>query len=229
MAYILSIETSTPVCSIAIHQDGKLVDHELSRAKGAHSELLVKMISDLLDRIQVGPNELSAIAVSEGPGSYTGLRIGVSTAKGLAFAWDLPLIGISTLKLLASAATENLEELEYIIPVLDARRMEVYREVFDWKLKTLAALDSELIDQSSFKSWLDLGSVCFIGDGTEKLKEVIVHPNARFLELEISAIFIGILAFEKYQNSKFEDLAYFVPNYLKEFKALQSKKNPLLL
>jgi tRNA threonylcarbamoyladenosine biosynthesis protein TsaB len=226
--YILSIETSTQICSIALHQNGALIDLEANDGKGAHSELLVRMISDLLDRCNISMRELNAIAVSEGPGSYTGLRIGISTAKGLAFAWDLPLIGIPTLKLLAYAAVENLGDIPYIIPVLDARRMEVYREVFDSELNTLDALDSELIDQNSFKAWLAHNRVCFLGDGAEKLKNVLENCNAIFLDIEISARFMGELAFDKYQSSKFEDLAYFVPNYLKEFKALHSKKNPLL-
>jgi len=228
MAYILSIETSTQICSIALHQNGILINSEVNNEKGAHSQLLMRMISGLLNRCNLSARELGAIAVSEGPGSYTGLRIGVSTAKGLAFAWDLPLISIPTLKLLAYAAVQNIGDIAYVIPVLDARRMEVYREVFDSKLKTLSGLDSELIDKNSFKAWLDLNRVCFVGDGAEKLKEVLDDPKAIFLDIEISAKFMGELAFDKYQISNFEDLAYFVPNYLKEFKALHSKKNPLL-
>jgi tRNA threonylcarbamoyladenosine biosynthesis protein TsaB len=228
MAYILSIETSTQICSIALHQNGLLVDLAINEGKGAHSQLLMRMISDLLGRCNLSTRQLSAIAVSKGPGSYTGLRIGVSTAKGLAFAWDLPLISIPTLKLLAYAAIKNIEGIAYVIPVLDARRMEVYREVFDSKLNTLSALDSELIDQNSFKAWLDLDKVCFLGDGAVKLKKVLEDCNAIFLDIEISARFMGELAFDKYKMSNFENLAYFVPNYLKEFKALHSKKNPLL-
>jgi len=146
--------------------------------------LLMRMISGLLNRCNLSARELGAIAVSEGPGSYTGLRIGVSTAKGLAFAWDLPLISIPTLKLLAYAAVQNIGDIAYVIPVLDARRMEVYREVFDSKLKTLSGLDSELIDKNSFKAWLDLNRVCFVGDGAEKLKEVLDDPKAIFLDIE---------------------------------------------
>lgn len=228
MVYILSIETSTQICSIALHKNGVLIDAMVNDGKGAHSEFLVRMISDLLERCNVNPEGLSAIAVSEGPGSYTGLRIGVSTAKGLCFAWDLPLIAIPTLKLLAYAAVEKLGHIPYIIPTLDARRMEVYREVFDSKLNSLSALDAELIDEDSFRAWLDLDQVCFLGDGAEKIKGVITNSNAIFLDVEISAKFMGVLAYEKYRNSIFEDLAYFVPNYLKEFKALHSKKNPLL-
>ena len=229
MAHILSIETSTSICSIALHTDGEYVDSEVNFGKGAHSELLVRMISELLARTGVSPSQLDSIAVSEGPGSYTGLRIGVSTAKGLAYAWDLPLISIPTMRLLAYAAIEQLGDIDVIIPLLDARSMEVYREVFDSTLNTLAVLDSELIDQGSFKNWLELNRVCFLGDGAEKLKAIIDHRHAVFLEVEISAKFMGHLAFEKFKNSDFENLAYFVPNYLKEFKALHSKKNPLLL
>lgn len=228
MVFILSIETSTPICSIALHQNGELIDSDMNDGKGAHSELLVRMISDLLDRNEIKPSSLSAIAVSEGPGSYTGLRIGVSTSKGLAFAWDLPLIGISTLKILAKAAIHINGNSGFIIPLLDARRMEVYREVFDSELKSLAELDSEVVDEFSFQEWLKLNKVCFVGDGANKVKEVITHSNAIFSSLEISAKDMGSLAYLKFSNRDFEDLAYFVPNYLKEFKALQSKKNPLM-
>lgn len=229
MGLILSIETSTPICSIALHRDGKLIDSESIEVAGAHAERLMLMIEDLLEGINIKASSLDAIAVSEGPGSYTGLRIGVSTAKGLAFAWDIPLIAISTMKVLAFAAQKTIFEQAYIVSLLDARRMEVFDQVFDQDLNSIISLESKLIDQYSFIQLLEDKKVYFVGDGSHKVSQVIHHRNAVFIDLKIDAEYIGEIAFEKFTAGEFADLAYFVPNYLKEFKALHSKKNPLLL
>lgn len=229
MAVILSLETSTPVCSIAVHNNGVLLGAKSLDVPSAHSEKLMGMIEALLNECKLAVDQITAIAVSEGPGSYTGLRIGVSVAKGLAFANDIPLIGIGTLKALAYAAKSRVNEAGVIIAMLDARRMEVYREVFDQELKPIEKLDAEIIDENSYLELLDRGKVYFVGDAVKKVSEVIGHPNAVFLDVPISAHYVGILAYQKFQREEFADLAYFVPNYLKEFKALQSKKNPLLI
>lgn len=229
MAVILSLETSTPVCSIAIHQDGMLLREKSLDLPGAHSEKLMGMIEKILEECNLTIEQINAIAVSEGPGSYTGLRIGVSVAKGLAFAGDIPLIGISTLAALANGAKSRMEDPGCMVAMLDARRMEVYREVFDSDLNTISELDSEIIDEKSFSTFLEKAKVYFVGDAVQKVSEVINHPNAVYLEGKISAEYVGVLAYDKFQKEEFADLAYFVPNYLKEFKALQSKKNPLLI
>jgi tRNA threonylcarbamoyladenosine biosynthesis protein TsaB len=229
MGLILSIETSTPICSIALHRDGKLVDSESIELAGAHAERLMGMIEDLLERSHTKASLLDAVAVSEGPGSYTGLRIGVSTAKGLAFAWDIPLIGISTMKVLAFAAQKVIFDQAYIVALLDARRMEVFDEVFDQDLNSIVSLESKLINEDSFIQLLEERKVYFVGDGADKASHVIQHRNAVFLDLKIDAAYMGEIASEKFMIGEFADLAYFVPNYLKEFKALHSKKNPLLL
>ncbi|WP_296702937.1 tRNA (adenosine(37)-N6)-threonylcarbamoyltransferase complex dimerization subunit type 1 TsaB [Algoriphagus sp.] len=229
MALILSLETSTPVCSVAIHDHGSLLGVKEVNIPGAHSERLIGLIDDLLNTCKCKSEDLAAIAVSEGPGSYTGLRIGVSTAKGLAFALSIPLIGVSTLKALARGARSIAGADSKIIAMLDARRMEVYREVFDYQMNSVAFLDSEVIEATSFEKYLENGSVYFIGDAVQKVKEVITHRNAAFLEQKISADQVGEIAWLKFQKSEFENLAYFVPNYLKEFKVLKSKKNPLLI
>lgn len=229
MPIILSLETSTPICSIALHRDGILLGEKSLDVPGAHSEKLMGMIEALLDDCKLTVSEISAIAVSEGPGSYTGLRIGVSVAKGFAFARDLPLISVSTLKAMAYGAKSKIDDKGLIVAMLDARRMEAYREVFDQDLNSICKLDSEIIDDSSFSDLLEKGKVNFVGDAVEKVSKVIQHENAVFLNLKISATYIGVLAFEKFEKGEFADLAYFVPNYLKEFKALQSKKNPLLI
>jgi tRNA threonylcarbamoyladenosine biosynthesis protein TsaB len=227
MAIILSIETSTPICSVALHQDGKLLFLSEIEEAGAHAEKLMGLIESVLDSQQISVHDLDAIAVSEGPGSYTGLRIGVSTAKGLAFAGDLKLIGVSTLNALALGAKQTCTSHELIVSMLDARRMEVYREIYDAELNVASLLDAEILDQNSYQEILQNGKVCFVGDAVTKVSEIITHPNAKFLKVPISADLIGQLGFQKYKNQEFESLAYFVPNYLKEFKALQSKKNPL--
>ncbi|WP_373396938.1 tRNA (adenosine(37)-N6)-threonylcarbamoyltransferase complex dimerization subunit type 1 TsaB [Algoriphagus halophilus] len=229
MALILSIETSTPVCSVALHADGVLQGLKEVDLPGAHSERLLGLIEGLLETCQVKLEEVNAVAVSEGPGSYTGLRIGVSTAKGLCFAGNKSLIGVNTLAALARGAMNDLDSSAVVISMLDARRMEVYREVFDAEMNSIEKLDAEVIDESSFKKYLERAPVYFIGDAVAKVKEVISHPNAVFLENRISAKQVGEIAWEKFQKNELEDLAYFVPNYLKEFKVLKSKKNPLLM
>ncbi|MFN3999819.1 tRNA (adenosine(37)-N6)-threonylcarbamoyltransferase complex dimerization subunit type 1 TsaB [Algoriphagus sp.] len=227
MARILSIETSTPVCSVAVHDSGRLISLCEITEQGAHAERLMQLVVDVVEKAELELTDLDGIAVSEGPGSYTGLRIGVSTAKGLAFGLNLPLISINTLQALASAVVS--EEAALIIPVLDARRMEVFREVFDSNLNSVAQLDSEILEEGVFQNFLERGRVYFAGDTLEKLKTVVSSENAQFVsDLTFSAAHLGKLAFIKFQNQDFADIAYFVPNYLKEFKALHSKKNPLL-
>lgn len=227
MGKILSIETSTSVCSVAIHEKGDLISLKELHESGAHSEKLIGLIDSVLSEAGVLYPELVAIAVSEGPGSYTGLRIGVSTAKGLAFALNKPLIGINTLQAIASSHTYNQGEIG--IAVLDARRMEVFSQVFGENLKEISAIESVILDEFSYQDFLERGKVYFSGDAVAKVKSVISHRNAVFLEnLAVSASNLGGLAYEKFQSKSFEDIAYFVPNYLKEFKALHSKKNPLL-
>ena len=227
MVRILSIETSTANCSVAVHLDGALISLSELAVPGAHAERLMLLVEKVMKQANVGFQDLDAIAVSGGPGSYTGLRIGVSTAKGLAFGLNKPLIGVDTLQALASAV--ELKEGELVIPVLDARRMEVFREIFDWKLNSVAKLDAEVLSDDSFQNFLGGHRVYFLGDAVDKVESIIKHDHANFVSgLSFSAQHMGGLAFSKFQKGQFADLAYFVPNYLKEFKALHPKKNPLL-
>lgn len=227
MPLILSIETSTTICSVAVHQDGELISLKELNESGAHSEKLIGMIDYVLLEARLEYAQLDAIAVSEGPGSYTGLRIGVSTAKGLAYALEKPLIGINTLQAIASSRVYQKDEIG--IAVLDARRMEVYSQAFGQNLIELSPIESVILDDDAYSSYLRSNKVYFSGDAVEKVKSVINHENAVFLEnTGLSSLHMGKLAFEKFVLRDFEELAYFVPNYLKEFKALQSKKNPLL-
>ena len=229
MARILSIETSTSICSVAIHEQGELLALAEIMEPGVHAEKLVSLVDAVLKQANLRLVDLAAIAVSQGPGSYTGLRIGVSTAKGIAYALDIPLIGINTLQ--AMAASQSIAEGEYVVAVLDARRKEVYTQTFGDSLQELSPTEAVVLEEGVFGSVLEKGKVYFVGDGVEKVKEEVQHVNALFVEnweSSLSAKNMGVLAFEKFARQEWEDLAYFVPNYLKEFKALQSTKNPLL-
>jgi tRNA threonylcarbamoyladenosine biosynthesis protein TsaB len=229
MARILSIETSTSICSVAIHEQGELLALAEIMEPGAHAEKLVSLVDAALKQANLRLVDLAAVAVSQGPGSYTGLRIGVSTAKGIAYGLEIPLIGINTLQ--AMAASQQIISGEYVVAVLDARRKEVYTQTFGDSFQQLSPIEAVVLEEGVFGSVLEKGKVYFVGDGVEKVKEEVQHVNAQFVEnweSSLSAKNMGVLASEKHARQEWEDLAYFVPNYLKEFKALQSTKNPLL-
>lgn len=229
MARILSIETSTSICSVAIHEQGELIALAEIKEPGAHAEKLLLLVDELFEKAGLSFADLDAVAVSQGPGSYTGLRIGVSTAKGIAYALEIPLIGINTLQ--AMAASQSVAPGDYVVAVLDARRKEVYTQTFGDSLQELSPIEAVVLEEGVFASILEKGRVYFVGDGVEKVKEEVKSANALFIAdwaISLSAKNMGVLASEKYARKEWEDLAYFVPNYLKEFKALQSTKNPLL-
>jgi len=228
MGLILSIETAISVCSVALHREGKLIGALELHQDNVHSQKLMPVIDALFIQAGVQTTGLDAVAISAGPGSYTGLRIGVSTAKGLAYAHDLPLISIDTLDALAYRLHEIVEAVDFIVPLIDARRMEVYQKVVDGSLNELSPLEPLILDESSYEDYLSKGKVYFLGDAVFKLKNEIRHPNARFINLVNSAISVGELAYKKFLVNDFVDVAYFEPNYLKEFRVITSKKNPLL-
>lgn len=229
MARILSIETSTSICSVAIHEQGELLALAEIKEPGAHAEKLLLLVDEVFEKAGLSFADLDAVAVSQGPGSYTGLRIGVSTAKGIAYALEIPLIGINTLQ--AMAASQLVASGDYVVAVLDARRKEVYTQTFGDSLQELSPIEAVVLEEGVFASILEKGRVYFVGDGVEKVKEEVKSANALFIAdwaISLSAKNMGVLASEKHARQEWEDLAYFVPNYLKEFKALQSTKNPLL-
>ena len=229
MARILSIETSTSICSVAIHEQGELLALAEIKESGAHAEKLLLLVDEVFEKAGLSFADLDAVAVSQGPGSYTGLRIGVSTAKGIAYALEIPLIGINTLQ--AMAASQSVAPGDYVVAVLDARRKEVYTQTFGDSLQELSPIEAVVLEEGVFGSILEKGRVYFVGDGVEKVKEEVKSANALFVAdwaISLSAKNMGVLASEKHARQEWEDLAYFVPNYLKEFKALQSTKNPLL-
>jgi len=215
MAYILNIETATKNCSVAIALDGKtILCREIAEVGYSHAEKLHVFIESILSDVQITFKDLSAIAISQGPGSYTGLRIGVSAAKGLCFALEIPLIAIDTLAVLASRVIV-LEGL--IIPMIDARRMEVYSAVFNFKLDRIREVQAEILDSNSFSDLAE--KVYFVGDSSEKAKNILSKSNFIFLESIIypSANEMSVLSFRKYSKQDFVDLAYFEPYYLKDF------------
>lgn len=224
MALILCIETTTTNCSVALTKDGDILGlKEDMGLNYSHAERLHAYIEEVLLQAGVKQNELDAIAVSKGPGSYTGLRIGVSSAKGLCFALNIPLISTNTLE--ALALQSKGEAIQNIIPVLDARRMEVYSAIYSSDLKELREIQAQIVDENSFVSALAQGKTIFIGNGAEKLKPVITHENAFFqTEALPSAREMVVLAETKYKIGDTEDVAYFEPFYLKDFLVNKPKK-----
>ena len=220
MALVLNIETATTNCSVSLSKDGEtLVLIEDMSSNYSHAETLHVFIDEIFKISKLRPSEIEAIAVSKGPGSYTGLRIGVSSAKGLCFALNKPLIAIDTLKSLAHQV--KIDE-GFIVPMLDARRMEVYSAVYTFKLDVHREIKAEIITEDSYNALLKTDKVYFIGSGVEKTKALIQHPNAIFIEGKLpSAKEMSFLSELKYKKSDTEDVAYFEPYYLKDFIALK--------
>jgi len=219
---ILQIETATTICSVALARDGKVVAFKQVDQRNAHAEVITVFIDELLAIPGFSYSDIDAIAVSCGPGSYTGLRIGVSTAKGLCFALDKPLIAIETLEAMAfGVINEGIETDMLLCPMIDARRMEVYTSIFNSKGENIKPTAAEIIDENSFADLLQDNKVLFFGDGAEKCREVLSHnPNAQFLSGFInSATHLTKKAEEKFMAKDFEDVAYFEPYYLKDFIA----------
>ncbi len=231
MAVILNIETSTNVCSVALTAEGMVLAHQEDMEGRNHAALLSDYIKYCLDFAREKELKLDAVAVSMGPGSYTGLRIGLSEAKGLAYALDIPLIGVNTLQLLACQVmfTRELEGDEIFVPMIDARRMEVYTAAYDFALQDVMGQQPLILDESSYADILASGSkVLFFGNGSDKAKEVIKAPNATFVpEIVPLAIDMIALAERAYSQRDFLDTAYSVPNYIKDFQATKPKNSVL--
>lgn len=218
MATILCIETTTTNCSVALSVEGIVVSLKEENDKNySHAEKLHLFIEEVLVKSEITKDKLDAIAVSKGPGSYTGLRIGVSAAKGLCFALEIPLISIPTLEALAYQV-KNTDGT--IVPMLDARRLEVYSAVFSKDKFQIRDTRAEVLNDHSFANYLNENNIYFIGNGVEKFKPICKHNNAIFMDQNLpSSNEMGILAENKYQNNEFEDVAYFEPYYLKDFIA----------
>lgn len=227
MATILNIETSTDVCSVALTSEGAVLEHYEEYKERNHAVLLSGFIKGCLDHLRRHEMSLDAVAVSLGPGSYTGLRIGLSEAKGLAYALDIPIIGVDTLKLMAVSVmfSQNLDNPDVLFaPMIDARRMEVYTGIYNLALETLDAPHPLILDSDSYGEWLERGEVLFFGNGSDKARELLTHPNARFIDgIHPLAVDMLALSDKAYREKDFLSLAYSVPVYLKDFQATRPK------
>ena len=225
MAVILNIDTSTTVCSVALSEGGKLIACKESNEGLNHSVLLGCFVDELLKENQLNVSQLDAVAISMGPGSYTGLRIGVSLAKGLCFGANLPLIAVPTLQALALSVANELHEDALYCPMIDARRMEVYTAFYNRNNQTIVETQAEIIHEASFADLLSKQKIFFFGNGSTKVRNILISPNAYFLEgIETSARHMSLLAEQLFSQQKFVDVAYFEPFYLKDFIATTPKQ-----
>lgn len=227
MSCIVHIETATDVCSVALSENGKVIAHKEDYEGPNHSIVLGPFVDEMVSFADSHAIPVDAVAVSCGPGSYTGLRIGVSMAKGLCYGRDLKLVSVSTLKLLCVPLllAEQIPEDALLCPMIDARRMEVYSAIYTRRLEAVKDVSADIIDGNSYVDLLGKQPVAFFGNGADKCKEVIKHPNAIFLD-DVKPLAKNMLplAEKAYLQGKFEDVAYFEPFYLKEFVATQPKK-----
>lgn len=227
MSCILNIETSTDVCSVSVSQDGTCIFSQESHEGPNHAVKLGVFVDEAMSFADSHAIPLDAVAVSCGPGSYTGLRIGVSMAKGICFGQDLKLISVPTLELMAVPVLlrEEVEEGALLCPMIDARRMEVYSAIYDRSLREVRQVQADVVDADTYREYLDRGPVYFFGNGAEKCMETINHPNARLIKgVEPLAKWMFPIAERRIAQEKYEDVAYFVPFYLKDFVAKESKK-----
>lgn len=230
MSCILNIDTSTNVCSVAVSQDGACIFDKEDHSGPNHAEQLGSDVDEALSFADSHAIPVNAVAVSSGPGSYTGLRIGVSMAKGICYGHGIKLISVPTLELLCVPVLlrhDGLEDNALLVPMIDARRMEVYAQVFDRALRTVRTVQADVVDADTYREYLDRGPVYFFGNGAEKCMATINHPNAHLIKgIEPLAKYMMPLAEKRFLQEQYEDVAYFTPFYLKDYVAKQPK--PLL-
>jgi tRNA threonylcarbamoyladenosine biosynthesis protein TsaB len=226
MSKILSIESGTSVCSVVLSNDKQIITLRESDGEFAHAAKLSIFIDELLNRENISVADLDAVAISEGPGSYTGIRIGVSTAKGLCFGANKPLIAVGSLQSLAKLAAEKTKPSSEMLlcPMIDARRMEVYTALFDSNVNMINQISAQIVDENTYVELLKTNKIIFFGNGAKKCKSLINSPNAIFVDVKASAKGMIDVAAEKFANFDFADIAYFEPFYLKDFVVTTSKK-----
>lgn len=234
MALLLNIETSTAICSVALGKDGKLLALKENKEGMKHASHLTVFIENILKENNLSTADLDGVAISMGPGSYTGLRIGVSTAKGICYGAGIPLIAVSTLQSMTKALQNNSDlssvvknqEKALFCPMIDARRMEVYTAFYNANTELVKDISADIIDENSFAYELSEQEIVFFGDGSGKCKDVIANENGIFLD-DVNATAVGMieLAENKFNKNELEDVAYFEPFYLKDFVATTPKKN----
>ena len=225
---ILMIETSTECCSVALSDGAQIVAARINETPRQHASQLAPYIREVLQEAGLTAGDLDAVAVSEGPGSYTGLRVGVSTAKGICYGLGKPLIAVPTLEILLAEARsmEQCAGADYFGPMLDARRMEVYQAVYDASGKCIEEVSAKVLDQDSYRDLLAAGKVVFIGTGAGKYSEAFPHPDGIYVPCVPKSSYMASAALAAFEAGRFEDVAYFEPFYLKEFVAVV-KKNPI--
>lgn len=234
MSLILCIETGTDVCSVGIARDGELLSLRESDQGRDHARLVAVYVDELLGENDIKPEELDAVAVGMGPGSYTGLRIGVSFAKGLCYGLNIPLIAVGSLDAMTEVAIEDYEAGiiavdnwadALLCPMVDARRMEVYTQFFNSRCEPLSEVSAEVVTAESFTEWRTKGQVVIFGNGAEKCRELL--PDVKYVNVTPSARGLARMAQKSFDEGKFEDIAYFEPFYLKDFIVIPSKKKLL--
>jgi tRNA threonylcarbamoyladenosine biosynthesis protein TsaB len=232
MAAILNLETATPLCSVALAIDGRLIAQRETQEEKSHAARLTVYIEEILKEQGLQIRDLHAIAIGKGPGSYTGLRIGVSTAKGLCYGAGIPLIAVGTLRIMTNYAkgicgerSIPLDDNALLCPMIDARRMEVFSCLYKASGEEKEPISAKIIDADTYSTYLQTSKIYFFGSGMDKCRQVLSHPNAFFLDdIYPHAASLAVLSEEKYREKKFENLAYFEPFYLKEFVATVPKK-----
>ncbi|MDR2057050.1 MAG: tRNA (adenosine(37)-N6)-threonylcarbamoyltransferase complex dimerization subunit type 1 TsaB [Dysgonamonadaceae bacterium] len=233
MAYIFQIETSTRACSVALSRGDQIVFDRFNLVGNSHVANLGIFTSEMMEYVKKNGWSIDAVAVSAGPGSYTGLRIGISLAKGLCYGLGIPLIAISSLKIICQTmlATHNYSaDALYFCPMIDARRMEVYAAVYNQNLELVREVNADIVDENTYSEYLSQGKTLFFGDGSDKCKSVIHSPNAIFIaNIHPSATAMATLAEKAFLRKEFVDVAYFEPFYLKEFQATVPKNKTLSL
>jgi tRNA threonylcarbamoyladenosine biosynthesis protein TsaB len=225
MALLLAIETTTKNCSVALFNNSSLLELKEQNSKAfSHAEQLTLFIEEVVKKSNITLKQLDGIILSKGPGSYTGLRIGTSTAKGLCYALDIPLVSVSTLQAMAFGISKN-EDYKLYCPMIDARRTEVFASIYDKDNNEVREIRADIVDQHTYFDFLK-DKVLFFGDGAQKCKLIINNSNAHFLDgVFPCAKDMGVLGFEKFSSKDFEDVAYFEPYYLKDFVAGEKKKS----
>lgn len=226
MAYILCIETATEICSVALINNDKIIAFEHDLSGNSHASKLHLLVENVLQKANIGFNDLNAVAISKGPGSYTGLRVGVSAAKGYCYVLNIPLIAINTLQSLANGyLMQHPNYSGLICPMIDARRMEVYCAVFDSNLNEILPTQAKIIDEHSFANELAQNEIVFIGNGAEKCNGKFETQNPKFeIGYVCNATYLSSLAHKAFEQKQFEDVAYFEPYYLKDFVGTVAKK-----
>lgn len=226
MTYILNLETATKVCSVSISKNGEdYLLEELESEQFSHAEKLNVFIQRLIDSSELSMKDLAAVAVSAGPGSYTGLRIGTSSAKGLCFALDIPLIAIHTMQSMFELVKRTYPDYDLYLPMIDARRMEVYSSIYKADGTVLKEVSADVLEDGIYANIIERHKVLIFGNGAEKSKEIFKGDQFSFdCNTNVSALGMNQLSYKKYKEKRFEDLAYFEPNYLKDFIAGKPKK-----